>query len=260
MNAEEYRKEKGEWKIATINSFAGWPTEYKIIEFRGRIFLLIPETDESYPAVAIRLNSRDDWKSIASLIENLLSSISWYKKGGIWITDWSGGPYPRPILKDPKTYYLVDNDYPPRHLREPSGWLPDPQEADTRLALALFREALCLKNIAYKFLSLYKIINLKFPKSKDQKNWINNNLKIVKGEAKERIDELRSIENNIGNYLYKSCRCAVAHAGLKPTFNPEDYDNKKRLETDLPVIRELAIIMIEKEFGVKTTYLSRLRR
>ncbi len=261
MTADEYRKQIGEWTVATIKSFSGWPSEYKIIEFRQRKFLMMPETDDYYPAIAIKRKKNDNWKNIEILIENLLSSISWVKKSAFWVDEWSGGPYPKPILKDRKTYIIVDNDLPPRMLNDPSNWLPEPTNPDARLALALFREALYLNNIAYKFLSFYKIINLRFPKSKhDQIKWINDNLEIVRWDADERIDQLRNDHDDIGDYLYKSCRCAVAHAGEKPNHDPDNYDDKKRLSNDLPVIRELAIILIEKEYGVESLISSRTRK
>ncbi len=48
-------------------------------------------------------------------------------------------------------------------------------------------------------------------------------------------------------------RCAVAHAfHLNRVVNPDDPADLVRLSEDLPVIRELARIAIERELGVKS--------
>ncbi len=67
-----------------------------------------------------------------------------------------------------------------------------------------------------------------------------------------RITTLQSIEPDVAKYLYVSGRCAVAHAYQSNVVNPDDPADLIRLRKDLPVIRELARIAIEREFGVKS--------
>ena len=75
-----------------------------------------------------------------------------------------------------------------------------------------------------------------------------------KFEVSKRIAELKlSGVQDIGEYLYGSCRCAVAHAGTDPTVDPENPDDMERLRLDLPVIRTLASYVIEKELGLKSS-------
>ena len=57
---------------------------------------------------------------------------------------------------------------------------------------------------------------------------------------------------DIGEYLYASGRCAVAHAGTNPTVDPEDPEDMDRLCKDLPLIRAMAAHVIEKELNVKS--------
>jgi hypothetical protein len=58
---------------------------------------------------------------------------------------------------------------------------------------------------------------------------------------------------NIGEYLYGSGRCAVAHAGADPTVDPESPEDIERLMKDLPLIRAMAELVIEMELGVKSS-------
>jgi hypothetical protein len=96
-------------------------------------------------------------------------------------------------------------------------YLPAPKEAHQKLALALFHEGLGLvyTHIAYSFLSFYKIINLvSGQKGKEQIAWINAHVALMQHHrAQERLAELQKKGEDIGTYLYQSCRCAIAHAG-----------------------------------------------
>ena len=68
-----------------------------------------------------------------------------------------------------------------------------------------------------------------------------------------RIAAIKSTEPDVANYLYVSGRCAVAHAfNQTNVVNPDDPADLIRLHEDLPVIRELARIAIERAFGVKS--------
>jgi hypothetical protein len=50
--------------------------------------------------------------------------------------------------------------------------------------------------------------------------------------------------------LYHQGRCAVAHANGRPLVNPDSYGDRRRLELDLPLMKEIAALFIEQEFGV----------
>jgi hypothetical protein len=68
----------------------------------------------------------------------------------------------------------------------------------------------------------------------------------------EATKRLASITGDVGQYLYGSGRCAVAHAGGTPTADPENPEDMARLQDDLPIVRALAEIAIEAHFGVKS--------
>ena len=59
-------------------------------------------------------------------------------------------------------------------------------------------------------------------------------------------------EADVGEYLYGSGRCAVAHAANDPVVDPDDASDTLRLGSDLPVVKALATHFIESELGIKT--------
>ncbi|GAI89610.1 unnamed protein product, partial [marine sediment metagenome] len=88
----------------------------------------------------------------------------------------------------------------------------------------------------------------------DQRDWIRQGLdKLTDREAIKRAQELSEAGHDVPEYLYISCRCAIAHAGTDPTVDPEDFDDEMRLRADLPLIKNLVEILIETEFGVKSS-------
>lgn len=71
---------------------------------------------------------------------------------------------------------------------------------------------------------------------------------------KDCINRLKEIEvqhADSAKYLYKSGRCAVAHAFADPIVDPDDISDLHRLSKDLPLMRKLTAYLIEKEFEIK---------
>jgi hypothetical protein len=56
----------------------------------------------------------------------------------------------------------------------------------------------------------------------------------------------------IQKHLYVSSRCAVAHAGSTPIVNPDDPLDARRLYSELPIVRALAIHVVEEHFGLES--------
>ncbi|TSA28775.1 hypothetical protein D4R71_00095 [bacterium] len=246
-NIESHLKRPGFWEVANIKQQIGWPERKTLIEFRNNILLLLPEDDILYPCIAFWNKNIVQNNEARILINHYLSTLLWLEGGVIYIVGWtSGGPHPIRMRKSGSAR-IIRSIF---HYK----YFPDPTDKNTRLALALYREALSLNNVAYSFLSFYKIINLKYSQGSDQKKWIEDNLKKVsERDAIKRREELSDNEDSVSDYIYVSCRCAIAHAGTEPTIDPENYDDKKRLGLDLPLIKNLAEIMIEQEFGIKST-------
>ena len=128
------------------------------------------------------------------------------------------------------------------------------------MALALFREALNVDSLHYRFLSYYKIINILHKAGKPdpkkggpaQVTWINQTIpKLQDWEAQKRIKEIQPQISDVGVYLYESGRCAIAHAYGNPVADPDDPKDTMRLSQDLPLVKALAEYAIEYEFGIK---------
>jgi len=194
------------------------------------------------------------------VIMHFASSLAWYEDSPIHLTGWIGGSRCFNLGK-PGTGRESAKPITPLFPIKTLGVreLPDTLDKNARAALAFYREGLALDNICYKFLSFYKIVNLfigKNGKSCKQEKWINSNLASFRrgSDAQKRVDELRKTCNDIGKYLYASCRCAVAHADAGQQYiDPEDIEGLTRLDADLPLIRSLAQILIEKEYGIKSS-------
>ena len=136
----------------------------------------------------------------------------------------------------------------------PCDHLPQPSDRRARLALALYREALGLEhnNVPYAFLGFAKILNL-CGNGKKQIEWINGSINKLKDHfANERLSQIRAKESDVGDYLYGSGRCAVAHAANDLVVDPDDASDTLRLGSDLPVVKALATHFLEAELRIKT--------
>jgi hypothetical protein len=174
---------------------------------------------------------------------------------------WSSGYYVREGQEDNGPLRAATNHRPPigggsGHVFEHYlvGCLPAPVDEESRFALAFYREGLSESNRSYQFLSFAKVLNLRL-KDKEQIAWINAHAdEIVDPIAKIRIETLRVEGKDIGEYLYVSGRCAIAHALGEPRVDPDDPEDLHRLYEDMPAIRALAARFITFELGVKTPY------
>lgn len=200
------------------------------------------------PAVAVLCENGIDQNEAREIIHHFLSSWAWSRSSVIEMEAWGGGGRPY-VYGRPKNVRMLSKPF--RIM-----YLPDAIAPEARLALAFYREAMALEHPAYGFLSFYKVINLEYPIGKTaQKNWIQQALpRIDFWEGKKRYEALLKdvgSDKEIAEYLYRSCRCAIAHADInQTTINPEDYEDMARLRSDLPLIRGLVELLIEEEFGI----------
>lgn len=236
----------GSWVVANLNQSIGWPQESIIIKYEAQDIHLITHDDHKrYPAVAIRRNNGLSKENAQKVIYRFLSALNWVSEGSIDIAHWSGGSLP---------YRFSDNHqlkFTAQHFR--ITYLPANLSDEQQLALALLREGDSLRksNYGYSFLSYYKIINLVKSNAEKQKKWIKGNCaKVLDSNGKRRMDELVAAGEAIEDYLYHSCRCALAHAGVDPTANPDDIDDHTRFYKDLPLICSLAKIAVEENFKI----------
>jgi len=259
---EVLHKKAGHWVTVGIETHISWPAEVSIYRFRNYDLLLRPGNNIIYPSISLKYDDyRIDMNTARKVIMHFASSLAWYEDSPIHLKEWIGGSRCFNLGK-PGTGIESAKPITPLFSIKTLGAreLPDTLDKNGRAALAFYREGLALDNISYKFLSFYKIINLfvgRNGKSGKQEQWINNNfVSFTQGsDAQKRVDELRKTCTDIGKYLYVSCRCAVAHADscIGKFVDPEDIDELTRLNADLPLVRALSQIVIEKEYGIKSS-------
>jgi hypothetical protein len=253
----------GNWVVANVRSSVAWPLQVEAVDFRGHRIFLVPRSTATvvadgstvtmYPFAAVKLPAGTAFKDGCRLLSHFLSSLSWVEGGGITVEHWSGGSQAHPMGVS-RAGGLVTSQFE-------LDYLPDPTDQRVRWALAFYREGLSLErhNVAYATLSFLKILNIVANTGPKQKAWINSNFmnfgsnNHTKFEVAQRLTELKnSGVTDIGEYLYASCRCAVAHAGTNPTVDPENFDDMERLSKDLPLTRAMATHVIERELNVKS--------
>ncbi len=241
----------GRWTVGCIEGQIGWPYVTTEVEFRSRKLYLLPYTRDkdrdlaTFPAVALMMEGDERDADGYRLISHFLSTLAWVRKAGVSVEYWTGGNLPRPMGGCKNRPMAIDHYYEP--------YFPDPQDKRTRLALALYREGLTINHVAYRCLSFFKILNILFRSGAEQIAWIDASLpKVPPGTSSIRAQQISESEPSVGRHLYTSNRCAIAHANGDPVADPEDPDDIRRLHADLPLIRSLAEIAIECEFGVKS--------
>jgi hypothetical protein len=74
---------------------------------------------------------------------------------------------------------------------------------------------------------------------------------LTEKECIKRIKEIENTEGDAADYLYKSGRCAVAHAFADPVVDPDDITDLHRLSKDLWLMQNLTAHLIEKNFGIE---------
>jgi hypothetical protein len=232
------------YRTVGIDTQIPWPAQERIVYFRGRKFHLLPGSDTLSRMIRVETDVGFTQVDADKLILELLSAFAWAEQAEAVTTfgNWSTAPLnigkgPMGIIGDGHFHYL-----------------PDPSDPKAKLALALYREGLSVNLVPYQFLGFFKVINILRDKGKDQKQWIRENLQHVTDKgALARIAAIRTNGTDVAEYLYESGRCAVAHAfDQNNVVNPDDPADLIRLSEDLPVIRELARMAIEREFGVKS--------
>ena len=167
-----------------------------------------------------------------SLMRRFLSAIAWTCGFPVRDVTTGGGGFPlnlgraQPLPAPTSTTVAVGR------WELPGNYLPQPTEPKARLALALYREALGLEHDSepYSFLGYAKILNIALKDGKTQIAWINGAIHQLKDHfAKERLSKLAASESNVGDYLYASGRCAIAHANADPIVDPDDASDTTRL-------------------------------
>jgi hypothetical protein len=132
-------------------------------------------------------------------------------------------------------------------------YFPEVTDEKALLALGLMREGRSLNHVGYAFLSFYRVLEVALSTDRQRIAWISAALANLTGHSvKEALDGIKAPD--IGLHLFQSGRCAMAHANREPIVDPDKPADVRRLGSELPIVRALAVKAIEEVFGVETGY------
>jgi hypothetical protein len=227
-----------------------WPREPTLVKFGGHQFVLMPRTRENVQSVHLDLiGNRLDHNNATTVIRRFLSIMAWCDDNFATLGfGWSGNPVPVAVTKPELAFrttplYLFDRKMP--------------STPEARRSLALYREALNAEHnslISYAVLNYYKIIELTQRDRGATKNWFRDNFAHARRfeHLKRSLDSFDKLRGTIEphEYIYKSCRIAVAHAGKDSKSDPDDASELQRLHAAADIMQLLARHCIETEFKI----------
>lgn len=238
------------WLNCGVTTQAMWPKKQKEVKYGAHTFVLMPLTKKYSASVHIELEGISDVEGM-TLINRFLSALGW-KCNDPAINHYghSGSPEPVPVSRYRIPYgYSPSGDFP--------GEVVEITDKKAKLAVALYREARSLDSVPFRFLSYFKILNIFW---NDRKENGENSLVVglrkslsalTEKNCRDRIRELEEREGDVADYLYKSGRCAVAHAFTDPIVDPDDVTDLHRLSEDLWLMQNLTAHLIEKKYEIK---------
>ncbi|MBS9717035.1 methylamine utilization protein MauJ [Pseudohalocynthiibacter aestuariivivens] len=238
-------KKPGRWIVAYVESSMAWPVRVQRIAYLGQEYWIIPVTIDAYPGIAVRVQGKDE-DELREKILRFLSVLSWVEGKGSVLLSFGGGSALYPYKRSSNAGLVIRDQFD-------LCYLPEITEAKHQLALALMREGRGLSHIAYSFLSFYRVLEVAVGKTKI-KEWVAQAVnRLPNGEGKRAWGKLiASGILNVSDHLYKSGRCAIAHAGSNPIVDPDKPTDSNRLYHELPLVEGLAELAIEENFNVQT--------
>jgi len=240
----------GDWIVANILTNSTWPITSQKVRWRGVDIWIMPITKGHYPALAMMVPTGKSRAECEELLMRFLSMLSWVEGSGYMVDGLGGGNLPRPFGRDKERGFSICDEFD-------LSYFPDVGDEKAQLALALMREGRGLNHPGYAFLSFYKILETAFPKDAKRIAWISASIASLTGFGiKESLDGIRAqgitSPEDIGTHLFQSGRCAMAHGARKPIVDPDKPGDWRRLSSELPLVRALAVKAIEEVFGVDT--------
>ena len=227
-----------------------WPNVPTLVRFDGHHFALLPRTKDNVQSVHMDLpGNRLDDSGATTVIRRFLSILAWCDNNFATLGfGWSGNPVPVPVTKPELAFRTTPNYIFDRKM---------PSTPEARRALALYREALNAEQsslISYAVLNYYKIVELTQHDRGSTKNWFRDNFAFSRQSQhlKRSLDDFDRLRGAAEphEYIYKSCRIAVAHAGKDSRSDPDDASELLRLQTAADIMQVLARHCIEVEFKV----------
>ena len=245
-----------------MNSHPRW----SIVLFDTNGHLKVPESVLAYDNFKISLRDGGEEDCHLVSIENkedghipateaglrFLSEVAWFYDQPVLMIDYLGSAHPfnfsakSALRRDGRNIDLNDFEQASTNREQ-------------RIAMGFYREALMSNSKFYAFLSFFKVLNISL-KGPQQIAWINQELGSVRG-SKHIVQSLAaSGVSDIGDHLYTSGRCALAHALVDPVVDMDNVADLTRIRDELDLVRELSDIFIAKKLGLRSRTELRLAR
>lgn len=237
------------WLNCGVMTQTVWPKEKKEVVYGEHTFVLMPPTEEHSPSIHIELKAMT-YVEGGTLINRFLSALCWkdnhpvIKYYGV-----SGTSVPTQVIRKRVPYSCSPLEKFPCKIKEI-------KDDKAKLAVALYREAISLDSVPFQFLSYFKILNVFWnDKYANGKNELVEKLRgvlsyMTENDCIQRIQEIKTEEGDPADYLYKSGRCAIAHAFAEPVVDPDEVSDLHRLSKDLWLMRNISIYLIKKNFNI----------
>lgn len=247
--ALECYHEPGPWLTGAVTSGIAWPMVNQVLYFQGREFLLLPSTEQWFPALCVnmRVNGISTVEAGRTALSRFASALAWHEQAGLSIDSFT---FDResPVHRSRRRVDLITE-----HLNVGLQELETVTDPKNVRGLALYREGLSTTSHFYAALNFYKVVE-NFVPGKDREAWFNKVApEVVVPRVKERLEGIQCEHGkSIGAYFMEEGRREVAHAREEKAVDPDDAQTRFRFASDYEVFQAFARIAIE-EF-VKTPH------
>jgi hypothetical protein len=234
--------------VAHVDTGVPWPAEETVVPFGGQTLRLLPETSTLAPAVVLKLEPPMDEEAGIRLVKSFLTALAWVHRQPV-----------RELMTAPQGP-LVRVGKPPTAGTLTTGfneeYLPVPEDARARFALALYRQALGVNDVGYECLGYFRIMQIVHP-GQSLEAWLDAAVpNLTDYEAQQRLPRLAqdaaAANRGVGQYLYALRRSALAHGNPTDPVNPDERADTRLLHEHKPIIRALAELVITAELGVQS--------
>ena len=239
------------WLIVAFESAIRDSRDQLEVEYDGLKLHIKPSLDEYCDLAAFFVEPPQEIADVQIKINRFLSAMAW-KDLRHYITRGGMASGARVEQRNiPRFNYREKRQYPYGEIsRFDFEHLQVPRDDRQRLALALYREALGANQEFYRFLSFFTILEILYHNDATQITWINAHVPSVRSYfAIQRLRELGSEGINIGKYLVRRGRNAVAHAFAQRIRDPDVITDIVSMKKDAELMQGLAIILIEEELA-----------
>lgn len=239
-----------------VDTQAVWPKEEMLVQFDKYQLVLMPKTKENMRSVHVDLHAHQLSEGQAlTVINRFLSILTWCEdQFAITRGGWSGNPVPVPVPRYDLAFVMADIWPFARNI---------PAADQARRALALYREgrnAEAMGSVSYAVLSFFKVIEIKYRTGEKVKKWIASNFGSATAATRQDLSMRVFLESCNGDspedYIYHSCRVAVAHASVKRPSDADDLTEINRLRSASYALSLLARHLIVQELAVSESIYS----